>query len=104
MNRLIIAIATGAIVLLANPVAAGQKASELSADLPDPRVLQVQQKVESLFVSGKFERAFFIYVNELAPIGDKYAQYMVGFLHELRRVTLGGKPVPRRGDDSVLRR
>jgi hypothetical protein len=44
--------------------------------------MAVQEKVERLFDSGDFERAFFIYRNELSPIGDKYAQYMVGFMYQ----------------------
>ena len=43
--------------------------------------MAVQDKVERIFDAGEFERAFFIYRNELAPIGDKYAQYMVGFMY-----------------------
>ena len=58
-----------------------QRSSELSADLPDSRTMAVQDKVERIFDAGEFERAFFIYRNELAPIGDKYAQYMVGFMY-----------------------
>ncbi len=47
----------------------------------DARTLAVQRKVDGLFESGKFDRAYFIYRNELAPVGDKYAQYMVGYMH-----------------------
>ena len=43
--------------------------------------MAVQNKVERIFDTGEFERAFFIYRNELAPLGDKYAQYMVGFMY-----------------------
>lgn len=43
--------------------------------------MAVQDKVERIFVAGEYERAFFIYRNELAPLGDKYAQYMVGFMY-----------------------
>ena len=43
--------------------------------------LRVQEKAETLFQKGNFERAYFIYRNELAPIGDKYAQYMLGYMH-----------------------
>jgi hypothetical protein len=57
-----------------------QKTSELSVDLPNSRTMVIQQKVEQLYDAGVFERAYFIYRNELAPIGDKYAQYMVGFM------------------------
>ena len=58
-----------------------QRSSELSADLPDSHTMAVQDKVERIFGAGEFERAFFIYRNELAPLGDKYAQYMVGFMY-----------------------
>jgi TPR repeat protein len=46
----------------------------------DSRTLRVQEKVENLFVAGEYERAYTIYRHDLAPIGDKYAQYMVGFM------------------------
>jgi TPR repeat protein len=58
-----------------------QRFSELSADFPNSRTLAVQDKVERIFDAGDFKRAFFIYRNELAPLGDKYAQYMVGFMY-----------------------
>lgn len=61
--------------------ASAQGASGLSADLPDTRTLAIQEKVDDLFEAGKFERAFFIYRNELVPLGDKYAQYMVGYMY-----------------------
>ncbi len=70
-----------AVALLAVSFAAvAQKSSELSADLPDGRTMAVQAKVEELFQAGDFRRAYFIYRNELAPLGDKYAQYMVGYM------------------------
>jgi len=43
--------------------------------------MAIQDKVDALFDAGDFERAFFIYRNELAPLGDKYAQYMVGYMY-----------------------
>ncbi len=46
----------------------------------DGRTVSAQHKVESLYSSGDFTRAFLIYRKELAPIGDKYAQYMVGYM------------------------
>lgn len=48
---------------------------------PDRRVLEAQQKVDELFEKGDYERAYFIYRQELAPLGDKYAQYMVGYMN-----------------------
>jgi len=61
--------------------AQAQDESDQTAKTPDARTLSVQRKVDELFESGKFERAYFIYRNELAPVGDKYAQYMVGYMH-----------------------
>lgn len=55
--------------------------SQTSPSTPDSRTLTVQRKVDQLFERGEFERAYFIYRNELVPAGDKYAQYMVGFMH-----------------------
>ena len=45
--------------------------------------MAVQEKVERIFDAGEYERAFFLYRNELAPLGDKYAQYMVGFMYHI---------------------
>ena len=47
----------------------------------EPKLLRVQNQAEKIFDRTEYERAFFIYRNELAPIGDKYAQYMVGFMY-----------------------
>jgi hypothetical protein len=75
-------IATVAALFLASGAANAQRSSELSADLPDTRTMAVQDKVDKLFNAGNFKRAFFIYKNELAPLGDKYAQYMVGYMYQ----------------------
>jgi hypothetical protein len=68
------------LVLLSTSVQA-----ELSFDLPlgqsDSRTLNVQRKVDEIFERGEYDRAYFIYRNELVPVGDKYAQYMIGFMH-----------------------
>ncbi|MCP4300183.1 MAG: SEL1-like repeat protein [Gammaproteobacteria bacterium] len=61
--------------------AQAQNAAGLSAEFPDSHTLKVQRKVDDLFERGEFDRAYFIYRNELVPVGDKYAQYMVGFMH-----------------------
>lgn len=47
----------------------------------DARTLRVQKQAEEVYVRTDYKRAFFIYTNELVPIGDKYAQYMVGFMY-----------------------
>ena len=70
------------LLALAPELAYSQRSSALSADLPDSRTMAVQEKVDGIFVAGDFKRAFFIYRKELAPLGDKYAQYMVGYMLE----------------------
>ena len=47
----------------------------------DPKTQRVQAKVASVYDQGDYRRAHFIYSKELAPIGDKYAQYMVGYMY-----------------------
>ena len=58
-----------------------QQAPGLTVGVSDARTLKVQRKVDQLFERGEYDRAYFIYRNQLAPLGDKYAQYMVGFMH-----------------------
>ena len=55
----------------------------------DTSSLRLHEKAEGLYRDGHWKRAYFIYVNELAAIGDKYAQYMAGYMW------LNGKGVPR---------
>lgn len=55
---------------------------------PDGDSIRIQEKVNKLFDKGEYERALVIYRNDLAPRGDKYAQYMVGYMY------LTGKGVP----------
>jgi len=45
------------------------------------RTERIQTKVETLYQRGDYKRAHFIYSNELAPLGDKYAQYMTGYMY-----------------------
>lgn len=58
---------------------AQQSSGNLSVEL-DSRTLSVQAKAEELFQREQYRRAHVIYLNDLAPIGDKYAQYMLGFM------------------------
>ena len=67
------------LLLLLSATAAAQWSEFPSGDL-DSRTTRIQDKAEDLYQSGGWERAYFIYVNELAPIGDKYAQYMAGYM------------------------
>jgi hypothetical protein len=67
-------------VLLLLSLTAHAQWSEIPSGNLDSRTARIQAKAESLYQSGGWERAHFIYVNELAPIGDKYAQYMAGYM------------------------
>lgn len=75
------------LVLLLPVLASGQRAGD-SRSFNSP-TLQLHEKAEELYRNGHPERAYFIYVNELAAVGDKYAQYMAGYMW------LNGKGVPR---------
>ena len=66
---------------LALPGASAQDFSSSGGYVRDANILSVQDKAEELFERGDYKRAHLIYRNELAPIGDKYAQYMVGFMN-----------------------
>ena len=68
---------------------AGTEGSGAFPSVPvNTKTLKIQTQAEELFERRDYDRAYFIYRNELAPIGDKYGQYMVGFMH------LAGKGVP----------
>ena len=43
--------------------------------------IAAQQKADRLFEKGKYDRAMFIYREDLAPVGDKFAQYMIGYMY-----------------------
>jgi hypothetical protein len=62
-------------------LAAAQSTSSFP-DMPvNAKTLRVQSQAEEVYERTDYERAFFIYRNELVPIGDKYGQYMVGFMY-----------------------
>lgn len=70
-------------VLMCLPFAdAGAQSTNSFPEMPvDARTARVQEQAEEVFLRTDYERAFFIYRNELVPIGDKYGQYMVGFMY-----------------------
>ena len=53
------------------------------------RTLSTQERVEKMYEAGEYNRALLIYEKDLAPLGDKYAQYMVGYMH------LNAKGIPQ---------
>ncbi|RZV38498.1 MAG: hypothetical protein EX272_02665 [Chromatiales bacterium] len=69
-----------AFALLAPGLAVAEWA-EYPTDNLNSRTAQIQAKVESLYRRGDYKRAHFIYSKELAPLGDKYAQYMTGYMY-----------------------
>lgn len=71
----------GLITLLLAAVASSQTYPSFPGGETDQATLRTQERVEELYVAGSYERAYFIYRNELAPRGDKYAQYMIGYMH-----------------------
>jgi TPR repeat protein len=85
LKRICQLLATATILLTA---AVTYGADDFPGGKPDRRIITMQEKVDTLFEKGDYERAYFIYREELVPLGDKYAQYMVGYM------TLVGKGVP----------
>ena len=63
----------------------GEKANRALSDL--------QQNADSALAKGDYGQALELYQNELAPLGDKYSQYMVGYMY------LAGKGVQ---EDAIL--
>ncbi|MEX2126310.1 MAG: hypothetical protein WD795_20625 [Woeseia sp.] len=90
MNRLRLLVIHTAMQTAASVVVLGICAAQLSfaqdyRQFPgaptDSRTLKIEERVEGIYSSGDYGRALLIYEKELAPLGDKYAQYMVGFMH-----------------------
>ena len=67
----------GLITLLTATVAS----SQTHPSFPGGEIDRATLRTQELYVSRSYDRAYFIYRNELAPRGDKYAQYMIGYMH-----------------------
>ena len=80
MNRYLLTILALLLCACAGHVHA-QADPAFPALVVDRAAIRSLEKAEQLYESGNFKRAYFIYRNQLAPIGDKYAQYMVGYMH-----------------------
>ncbi len=79
INRL--SLLAAVLLCLTTPDAVAQEVSPFPGSAINTRTMKTQKKVDELYEQGEFQRAHFIYRNELAPIGDKYAQYMVGYMY-----------------------
>jgi hypothetical protein len=56
-------------------------------------ILNLQEAADSAFAKSDYGQALELYQKELAPLGDKYSQYMVGYMY------LAGKGVQ---EDAIL--
>lgn len=83
MNSILIkpGVATALCLLFMASVAGAQSSGSIPGMPIDARTIRIQEQAEEIYERTDYERAFFIYRNELAPIGDKYGQYMVGFMY-----------------------
>lgn len=79
---------TGLAVLLASGAALSQTYKNFPGAAFDQKTMRAQERAEQAYEFGDYELALLIYRKELAPVGDKYAQYMVGYMH------FSGKGVP----------
>lgn len=77
----VLAVATASAMWCAAGLAQSDSYRRFPGEAVDNRTLSTQQKVEELYANGAYQRALLIYEKELAPIGDKYAQYMVGYMY-----------------------
>jgi TPR repeat protein len=68
-------------ILLLQPAVVAAQPVEYDGGALTSHTEKIQAKAENLYLQGHWERAHFIFQNELAPIGDKYAQYMVGYMY-----------------------
>lgn len=88
-SRLIAAQTFGkglAILLVASTVmltlpSAAQEYRHFPGSVPDLRTARIQERVETLYNQRNYRLALRNYAEFLAPLGDKYAQYMVGYMH-----------------------
>ena len=48
---------------------------------PSRSVIKSQEKADSYFAKGEFGKAMSIYRDDLASVGDKYSQYMIGYMY-----------------------
>ena len=79
INKLTLFVAV--VFCLLAPAAFAADAGPFPGSAVDSQTMRTQEMVEGLFDQKEYVRAFNIYRNDLAPIGDKYAQYMLGYMY-----------------------
>ena len=76
-----LAFISGLLATLLCTAAIAQNYKPFPGESVDQRTRNMQERVEAIYAAGNFDRALLIYEKDLAPLGDKYAQYMVGYMH-----------------------
>ena len=76
-----LAFISGLLASLVCACALAQEYKPFPGVVPDQRTQKIQEDVEVIYEAGDYRRAHVIYKDELAAIGDKYAQYMVGYMY-----------------------
>ncbi|CAN5273356.1 hypothetical protein BH24PSE2_BH24PSE2_05590 [soil metagenome] len=70
--------ALAAMILLLPLTLSGQDSPN---EAPSERLEAAQAEADDAFDGGRYEEAYDLYLDDLVPIGDKYAQYMIGLMH-----------------------
>ncbi len=77
-SRTLVLLCAALLALSAVPAAAQER---FPGSAPSGLTVKIQQKAERAYREGDYERAYRVWRKDLVEIGDKYAQYMVGYLH-----------------------
>lgn len=72
---------SGLLATLLCAAAMAQSYKPFPGESVDQRTRNIQERVETIYAAGNYDRALLIYEKDLSPLGDKYAQYMVGYMH-----------------------
>lgn len=56
-------------------------AGEVPAGVRSPELQAAQEAADAAYEARRYQQAYEIYLGDLAPAGDKYAQYMLGIMH-----------------------
>lgn len=79
MKTLSLRIAVAAMLLMVSVATFSEEG--FLGEAPSRTILKAQEKADSYFAKGDFIEAMAIYRDDLAPVGDKYSQYMVGYMY-----------------------
>jgi hypothetical protein len=91
MKMLSLRLALSAMLLAVSMAAVSQE--NFLGEEANRAILNLQEAADSAFAKSDYGQALELYQKELAPLGDKYSQYMVGYMY------LAGKGVQ---EDAIL--